>query len=132
MKKKITEAVRKTLSPGDIIQVSLDPAVGSETQKHRPCVVVSAQPLHAVSRTILVVPITSGDSYIMRLCPTISTSQSDCGVTGTPILPQMRAIDPVARNAYLIGTITDTSVIEQMQINLAAMLGISVGLLEGE
>lgn len=132
MKKKITEAVRKKLKIGDVIWSSLDPTLGSETQKDRPCIVLSAQQMNEASLTVTVVPLSSGQGSIMRLFPSLSPSQNDCNVHGAAVLSQIRSIDPVARNAYLIGTITDQAFIEDVQIRLAAILGITTGLLDGD
>jgi mRNA interferase MazF len=45
---------------GDVWLVALDPAIGSEIQKTRPCVVVSPPELHDHLRTVIVAPMTTG------------------------------------------------------------------------
>ena len=45
---------------GDIWLVTLDPAVGSEIRKARPCVVVSPPEMHEHLRTVIVAPMTTG------------------------------------------------------------------------
>jgi len=40
----------------DIWWVALDPAVGAETQKTRPCVILSVNPLNDLNRTVIVAP----------------------------------------------------------------------------
>ena len=45
---------------GEIWLATLDPTVGSEIQKTRPCVVVSPPELHDYLRTVMVVPMTTG------------------------------------------------------------------------
>lgn len=45
---------------GEIWLVSLEPTVGSEIQKTRPCLVVSADELNAHRRLALVAPMTTG------------------------------------------------------------------------
>ena len=45
---------------GEIWLTALDPTVGSEIQKTRPCVVVSPDDLNAHLRTALVTPMTTG------------------------------------------------------------------------
>ncbi len=45
---------------GEIWLVALDPTVGSEIQKTRPCVVVSPVEMHGYLKTVLVVPMTTG------------------------------------------------------------------------
>ena len=44
---------------GDIWWVALDPTLGSEIRKTRPCVVVSVKVLNERRRTVIVVPLSS-------------------------------------------------------------------------
>ncbi len=44
---------------GEIWWVALDPALGSEIRKKRPCVVVSVKVLNERRRTVIVVPLSS-------------------------------------------------------------------------
>ncbi|HWU49556.1 MAG TPA: type II toxin-antitoxin system PemK/MazF family toxin [Asticcacaulis sp.] len=48
------------LSRGDVWLVALNPTLGSEIQKTRPCVIVSPDEIHNHIRTVLVAPLTSG------------------------------------------------------------------------
>lgn len=45
---------------GDIWLVNLDPTVGSEIQKSRPCVVISPAEMHDHLRTAMVAPMSTG------------------------------------------------------------------------
>lgn len=45
---------------GDIYLVNLDPTVGSEIQKTRPCVIISPPEIHDYLRTALIAPMTTG------------------------------------------------------------------------
>jgi mRNA interferase MazF len=45
---------------GDIWLAALDPTVGGEIQKTRPCLIVSPDELNAHLRTVIVAPMTSG------------------------------------------------------------------------
>lgn len=45
---------------GDVWLVALDPTVGSEIQKTRPCIVVSPPEMHDHLRTVIVAPMTTG------------------------------------------------------------------------
>lgn len=45
---------------GEVWLVALDPTVGSEIQKTRPCVIVSPDEMNASLRTALIVPMTTG------------------------------------------------------------------------
>ena len=48
------------MTRGDIHLVRLDPTLGSEIQKTRPCVIVSPDELNAHLRTVIVAPMTTG------------------------------------------------------------------------
>jgi mRNA interferase MazF len=75
---------------GDIWLAQLDPTVGSEIQKTRPCVVVSPDEMNAHLRTVIVAPMTSGSKPAGFRVPV--TFQ---GTTGLLLLDQVRALDRV-------------------------------------
>lgn len=128
---KITPTVRETLKPGDIVVVDLSPVEGSETDMERPCIVLSAQGLNARSRTVTVVPLTRGAGEIMRLFPKLDPSQNNCGRDGVAVLTQTTSLDLVARDARLIGAITDPSYMQDVKIRLAAIFEITIDTLGG-
>lgn len=75
---------------GDIWLVNLDPMVGSEIQKSRPCVVVSPEELNAHLRTVIVAPMTSkGFSAPFRVPVT------HAGSKGLIVLDQLWTVDKV-------------------------------------
>lgn len=75
---------------GDIWLVNLDPTVGSEIQKSRPCVVVSPTEMNDHLRTIIVAPMTSkGFGAPFRIPVTHAHTN------GLILLDQMRAVDKV-------------------------------------
>ena len=75
---------------GDIWLVNLDPTVGSEIRKARPCVVVSPPELNDHLRTIIVAPMTSkGFAAPFRVAVT------HAGTRGLIVLDQIRAVDKV-------------------------------------
>lgn len=47
------------LKRGDIYWVDLNPTVGSEIKKQRPCVLMGATPINQARRTVLVIPLSS-------------------------------------------------------------------------
>jgi mRNA interferase MazF len=52
----------------DVFLVNLDPTVGSEIRKTRPCVVISPDEMNRFIRTVIVAPLTSkGRSYPTRV-----------------------------------------------------------------
>lgn len=73
---------------GDIWLAALDPTVGHEIQKTRPCVVISPAEMHDYLQTVTVAPMTSGS----RLAPfRIPITFQD--KKGLILLDQMRSID---------------------------------------
>lgn len=45
---------------GEIWLATLDPAIGSEIRKTRPCVIISPAEMHDYLRTVIVAPMTTG------------------------------------------------------------------------
>ena len=72
----------------DVYLVSLDPAVGAEIRKSRPCVVVSPNEIHRNLRTALVAPMTT----TLRGYPT-RVSCKFAGKQGEIACDQIRAVD---------------------------------------
>ena len=59
---------RATRARGDVHLVRLDPALGSEIRKTRPCLVVSPDELNEHLRTVIVAPMTTaGRAYPWRV-----------------------------------------------------------------
>ncbi len=80
--------VRSIVSRGEIWLINLDPTIGSEIKKTRPCVVVSPQELNDHLRTVIVAPMTSkGRSAAFRIPITHD------GKKGLILLDQIRAVD---------------------------------------
>ena len=52
----------------DIVLVNLDPTIGSEIKKTRPCVIISPNEMNHIIKTIIIAPMTStSKSYPTRL-----------------------------------------------------------------
>ena len=73
---------------GDIWLVALDPTIGSEIQKTRPCIVVSPADINGAGRTFLVVPMTTG-SRPAPFRPPIAFQKK----TGFILTDQIRTVD---------------------------------------
>ena len=57
-----------TVSRFDVFLVILDPTIGSEVKKTRPCLVISPQEINELMNTVIIAPITSKIShYPMRV-----------------------------------------------------------------
>lgn len=75
---------------GDIWLAQLDPTVGSEIQKTRPCVVISPSEMNAHLRAVIVAPMASGSrSAAFRIALTFQGKQ------GLILLDQIRTLDRV-------------------------------------
>jgi len=85
---------------GEIWLVNLDPTVGSEIRKSRPCVIVSPPELNRYLRTVIVAPMTSkGFAAPFRVPLT------HAGTKGLIVLDQLRAVDKM-RVAKRLGTVS--------------------------
>ncbi len=83
----------------EIYLVSLDPTLGSEIKKTRPCLIISPDELNGHLNTVIVAPLTS----TIRNYPTRINCHVD-GKDGQIALDQLRAIDKVRLNKK-IGTL---------------------------
>lgn len=73
---------------GDIYLVSLDPTVGSEIKKTRPCIIISPPEIHNHLKTALIAPMTTGSRPAPFRVPVEFQ-----GKTGLIVLDQIRAVD---------------------------------------
>ena len=73
---------------GEVWLAALDPTVGSEIQKTRPCVVVSPDELNGHLRTVIVAPMTTGS----RPAPFRIAVEFE-GKAGLVLTEQIRAVD---------------------------------------
>ena len=95
-----------------IVLVSLDPTVGSEIQKTRPCVITSPNEMNQSIRTLLIAPMTStSKTYPSRIA---------VNENSTIALDQIRCIDK-SRIIKSMGLIP-TSSISQLKTALKEML----------
>ena len=77
-----------TMKAGDIWLAQLDPTLGSEIQKTRPCVVISPQEMNEHLRTVIVAPMTTGSRPAkFRIALTFQGQQ------GLIVLDQVRTLD---------------------------------------
>ena len=98
----------------DVYIVVLDPTVGSEIQKTRPCLMISPDEMNRHISTVIVAPMTTkGRSYPTRVACTFQ------GKEGQVVLDQIRTVDK-SRLARKLGQINDEtqrevlSVLDQM------------------
>jgi mRNA interferase MazF len=85
----------------EVYLVNLDPTLGSEIRKTRPCLVISPDEMNRFLRTLLVAPMTTkGQPYPSRVACRFK------GKTGRIALDQLRAVDR-ARLVKKLGTISE-------------------------
>lgn len=88
---------------GEIWLASLDPTVGSEIRKSRPCVVISPPEMHDHLRTVIVAPMTTGAHpapYRIGI--------AFRGKSGLILLDQVRTLDK-ARLVRKLGAVTEST-----------------------
>jgi mRNA interferase MazF len=73
---------------GEVWLVNLDPTIGSEIQKTRPCVVISPPEMHDHLRTAMVAPMTTGSHPAPFRIPVRHRAMK-----GLILLDQIRAVD---------------------------------------
>lgn len=74
----------------DVFLVALDPTLGSEIQKTRPCLVISPDEMNRAISTVIVAPMTSrGRPYPTRVACRFQ------GKDGQIVLDQIRTVDKV-------------------------------------
>ena len=94
----------------DVYLENLDPTVGSEIQKTRPCLVISPDEMNRNIRTVIIAPLTSAKKeYPTRVSCTFQKKK------GQIVLDQLRTIDK-ARLVKKIGTIDSKDQLEVISI----------------
>lgn len=88
---------------GEVWLAALDPTVGSEIQKTRPCVIVSPDEMNAYLRTAIVAPMTTGSRPAPFRVPVRFRRKA-----GLILADQMRTIDR-ARLVTRLGRIDATT-----------------------
>jgi mRNA interferase MazF len=87
-----------------VVIVNLDPTVGSEIQKTRPCIVVSPDEINKHLRTVTIVPVTSqGRTYPTRVEINLNGNKS------WAVVDQIRTIDKV-RITKGLGLLSDEEI----------------------
>ena len=74
----------------DVYLVNLDPTIGSEIKKTRPCLVISPDEMNRNIRTVIIAPMTSTNKdYPTRVACTFRKKQ------GQIVLDQIRTLDKI-------------------------------------
>lgn len=95
-----------TYSQYEIIVVNLDPTIGSEIKKKRPCLVVSPNEMNKHLATIVICPITSqSKNYPTRVSFDLEGQQNWI------VIDQIRTIDQ-SRVTKTIGNLEDETIVK--------------------
>jgi mRNA interferase MazF len=89
-----------------IVLVNLDPTLGSEIQKTRPCVIVSPNEINDNLRTVVIAPMTSTS----RKYPT-RVKVKHRNQEGWVVIDQIRTIDKI-RIVKKFGSLTEKEILE--------------------
>jgi mRNA interferase MazF len=102
---------------GEVWLVGLDPTVGTEIQKTRPCLIISPDEMNGILRRMIVAPITSGSHPAPFRAPVTFRRRP-----GLILLDQIRTVDR-QRMIKKLGTVDNSA--------LAAVLNILTGMFAG-
>jgi mRNA interferase MazF len=95
-----------------IVLVNLDPTLGSEIQKTRPCVIVSPNEINDNLRTVVIAPMTSASRKYPTRVKVKHNSQE-----GWVVIDQIRTIDKI-RIAKIFGSLTEKEIQEFKRVIL--------------
>lgn len=104
---------------GDIYFVSLDPTAGHEQRGMRPVLVVSPTSFNRLTRTPVVVPITTGGNFARTAG--FAVALSGTRTTGVVRCDQPRALDLAARNGRRVEAVP-SDVLDDVLAKLATIL----------
>ena len=94
----------------DVYLINLDPTVGSEIQKTRPCLIISPDEMNRYIRTVMVAPMTTAvKDYPTRVSCKFKKKK------GQIVLDQIRTIDKT-RLIIKLGTINPETQIEVISV----------------
>ncbi|TGL76017.1 type II toxin-antitoxin system PemK/MazF family toxin [Leptospira yasudae] len=103
------------ISQYEVYLINLDPTVGHEIKKSRPCVIISPNEMNKTIGTIIIAPMTTKSrSYPTRVELTFQ------GKKGWIVLDQIRTVDK-ARLAKKLGRI-DSKTVNKMKLIIKEML----------
>ena len=108
----------QSLKRGDVAWVNLDPTVGAEIRKRRPCVVVSLSVLNDKRLTVVVVPLSTAGTPR----PPLVVAVPSAGAGSTARIDQIRAVDK-SRVLDVAGKLNRADM-EQVEQGLRIVLGI--------
>lgn len=87
--------------------VNLDPTVGAEIKKTRPCLIVSPDEINNFLKTVIIVPLTSVPRKLPTRIPIKATTASGLPNDSYAVLDQLKTVDK-SRILSHIGEISDS------------------------
>lgn len=106
---------------GDIYLVSLDPTAGHEQQGTRPVLIVSPAAFNRLSKTPIVLPITSGGNFARTAGFAVSLSGAGTNTTGVIRCDQPRALDIASRHGRKLESVP-AGIIDEVLAKLGTLL----------
>ena len=100
-----------TVVRGEVWLAALDPTIGSEIQKTRPCVIISPPEMHDYLRTVTVAPMTTGSHPAPYRIPLRFRRRN-----GLILLDQLRTLDKL-RLVQRLGALDEKT----LSLTLAAL-----------
>ena len=94
----------KWFKQGDIVEVTLDPSLGSEMQGRRPVLILSNSAFNSGGRA-LAAPITQGGNFDRVRGWAVTLMGTGTKTQGAAVVSQCRMLDLQARSAKLIETV---------------------------
>ena len=105
---------------GDIYLVSLDPTAGHEQQGRRPVLVVSPAAFNRLTKTPVVLPITTGGSFARTAGFAVPLAGAGTKTTGVIRCDQPRALDLGARNGRKLES-APAAIVDEVLAKLAPL-----------
>jgi len=105
---------------GDIYLVSLDPTAGHEQQGTRPVLVVSPAAFNRLTKTPVVLPITTGGNFARTAGFAVSLAEAGTKTTGVIRCDQPRALDLGARNGRKLESVP-AAIVDEVLAKLAPL-----------
>jgi mRNA interferase ChpB len=106
---------------GDIYLISLDPTSGHEQQGTRPVLIVSPGAFNRLTKTPVVLPITTGGNFARTAGFTVSLSGAGIQTTGVVRCDQPRALDIGARRGRKLESLP-SAIVDDVLAKLATIL----------
>jgi mRNA interferase MazF len=111
-------ALAQSLKRGDVVWVNLDPTVGGEIRKRRPCVVISLSVLNENRLNVVVVPL----STAITARPPLVVTVASAGAGSNARIDQIRAVDK-SRILNVAGALSRADM-AQVEQGLRTVLGL--------